>query len=127
MGATLMLIFKVVTIKDAVSALDLRVYLLVASTIMLSIALQETGGAIFISETITKFTSGLSITSVLSILFIIVAIITNFISNNATAVLFAPIAISLALELNMEPGPFIYCIILIAFSKNFLLFFYCTK
>ena len=52
MGATLMLIFKVVTIKDAVSALDLRVYLLVASTIMLSIALQETGGAIFISETI---------------------------------------------------------------------------
>ena len=59
-----MLIFKVVTIKDAVSALDLRVYLLVASTIMLSIALQETGGAIFISETIIMFTSGLSITSV---------------------------------------------------------------
>ncbi|MDB9925991.1 SLC13 family permease [Hyphomicrobiales bacterium] len=114
MGATLMLIFKVVTIKDAVSALDLRVYLLVASTIMLSIALQETGGAIFISETITMFTSGLSITSVLSILFIIVAIITNFISNNATAVLFAPIAISLALELNMEPEPFIYCIIFAA-------------
>ena len=114
MGATLMLIFKVVTIKDAVSALDLRVYLLVASTIMLSIALQETGGAIFISETITTFTIGLSITSVLSILFIIVAIITNFISNNATAVLFAPIAISLALELNMEPEPFIYCIIFAA-------------
>ena len=114
MGATLMLIFKVVTIKDAVSALDLRVYLLVASTIMLSIALQETGGAIFISETITMVTSGLSITSVLSILFIIVAIITNFISNNATAVLFTPIAISLSLELNMEPEPFIYCIIFAA-------------
>ena len=114
MGATLMLIFKVVTIKDAVSALDLRVYLLVASTIMLSIGLQETGGAIFISETITMFTIGLSITSVLSILFIIVAIITNFISNNATAVLFTPIAISLAMELNMEPEPFIYCIIFAA-------------
>ena len=114
MGATLMLIFKVVTIKDAVSALDLRVYLLVASTIMLSIGLQETGGAIFISETITMFTIGLSITSVLSILFIIVAIITNLISNNATAVLFTPIAISLAMELNMEPEPFIYCIIFAA-------------
>ena len=56
----------------------------------------------------------LSITAVLSILFIFVAIITNFISNNATAVLFTPIAISLALDLKMEPEPFIYCIIFAA-------------
>ena len=114
MGAALMLIFRVVSIKDAVSALDFRVYLLVASTIMLSIALQETGGAIFISETITNLTTNLSINTVLSILFLIVAIITNFISNNATAVLFTPIAITLALNLNMEPEPFIYCIIFAA-------------
>ena len=114
MGAALMLIFRVVSIKDAVSALDFRVYLLVASTIMLSIALQETGGAMFISETITNLTTNLSINTVLSILFLIVAIITNFISNNATAVLFTPIAITLALNLNMEPEPFIYCIIFAA-------------
>ena len=114
MGAALMLIFRVVSIKDAVSALDFRVYLLVASTIMLSIALQETGGAIFISETITNLTTNLSINTVLSILFLIVAIITNFISNNATAVLFTPIAITLAMNLNMEPEPFIYCIIFAA-------------
>ena len=114
MGAALMLVFRVLSIKDAVSALDFRVYLLVASTIMLSIALQETGGAMFISETITSLTKNLSINSVLSILFIVVAIITNFISNNATAVLFTPIAITLAIELNMEPEPFIYCIIFAA-------------
>ena len=114
MGAALMLIFRVVSIKDAVSALDFRVYLLVASTIMLSIALQETGGAMFISETITNQTTNLSINAVLSILFLIVAIITNFISNNATAVLFTPIAITLAMNLNMEPEPFIYCIIFAA-------------
>mgnify|MGYP001160783196 FL=1 len=114
MGAALMLIFRVVSIKDAINALDFRVYLLVASTIMLSIALQETGGAMFISETITNLTTNLSINTVLSILFIIVAIITNFISNNATAVLFTPIAITLAINLNMEPEPFIYCIIFAA-------------
>ena len=114
MGAALMLIFRVVSIKDAVSALDFRVYLLVASTIMLSIALQETGGTMFISEAITNLTTNLSINTVLSILFLIVAIITNFISNNATAVLFTPIAITLAMNLNMEPEPFIYCIIFAA-------------
>jgi di/tricarboxylate transporter len=114
MGATLMLIFKVISVRDAISALDLRIYLLVASTIMLSIALQETGGAMFISDTIIETTSGLGITSILSILFLTVAIITNFISNNATAVLFTPIAISMSLDLNMQPEPFIYCVLFAA-------------
>jgi di/tricarboxylate transporter len=114
MGATLMLIFKVISVRDAISALDLRIYLLVASTIMLSIALQETGGAMLISDTIIKTTSGLGITSILSILFLTVAIITNFISNNATAVLFTPIAISMSLNLNMQPEPFIYCVLFAA-------------
>ena len=114
MGAALMLIFRVLNVKDAVMSLDPRIYLLVASTIMLSIALQETGGAKFIADTIYNLTLDLSIIAVLSILFIFVAIITNFISNNATAVLFTPIAISLALDLKMEPEPFIYCIIFAA-------------
>ena len=114
MGAALMLIFRVLNVKDAVMSLDPRIYLLVASTIMLSIALQETGGAKFIADSIYNLTSDLSIIAVLSILFIFVAIITNFISNNATAVLFTPIAISLALDLKMEPEPFIYCIIFAA-------------
>tara|TARA_B100000214_G_scaffold159201_1_gene114305 strand:- start:406 stop:2226 length:1821 start_codon:yes stop_codon:yes gene_type:complete len=114
MGAALMLIFRVLNVKDAVMSLDPRIYLLVASTIMLSIALQETGGAKFIADNIYNLTLDLSIFAVLSILFIFVAIITNFISNNATAVLFTPIAISLALDLKMEPEPFIYCIIFAA-------------
>ena len=114
MGAALMLIFRVLNVKDAVMSLDPRIYLLVASTIMLSIALQETGGAKFIADSIYNLTFDLSIIAVLSILFIFVAIITNFISNNATAVLFTPIAISLALDLKMEPEPFIYCIIFAA-------------
>ena len=114
MGAALMLIFRVLNVKDAVMSLDPRIYLLLASTIMLSIALQETGGAKFIADSIYNLTLDLSITAVLSILFIFVAIITNFISNNATAVLFTPIAISLALDLKMEPEPFIYCIIFAA-------------
>ena len=114
MGAALMLIFRVLNVKDAVMSLDPRIYLLVASTIMLSIALQETGGAKFIADSIYNLTFDLSITAVLSILFIFVAIITNFISNNATAVLFTPIAIGLAVDLKMEPEPFIYCIIFAA-------------
>ena len=40
--------------------------------------------------------------------------ITNFLRNNATAVLFAPIAINLASYFNIQPEPFIYCLIFAA-------------
>ena len=63
-----MLIFRVLNVKDAVMSLDPRIYLLVASTIMLSIALQETGGAKFIADNIYDMTSNLSTISVLSLL-----------------------------------------------------------
>ena len=46
--------------------------------------------------------------------FIFIAVITNFLSNNATAVLFAPIAINLASDFNIQPEPFIYCLIFAA-------------
>ena len=62
-----MLIFRVLNVKDAVMSLDPRIYLLVASTIMLSIALQETGGAKFIADNIYGMTSNLSTISVLSL------------------------------------------------------------
>ena len=62
-----MLIFRVLNVKDAVMSLDPRIYLLVASTIMLSIALQETGGAKFIADNIYSLTSNLSTISVLSL------------------------------------------------------------
>ena len=81
---------------------------------MLSTVLQETGGAKLIADTLILLTYNLSIPSVLSLLFIIIAIITNFLSNNATAVLFTPIAINLANDFQMPPEPFIFCVIFAA-------------
>ena len=114
LGAALMLIFKVLSIKEALSSLDIKIYLLVASTLMLSTVLQETGGAKLIADTLILLTNNLSIPTVLSLLFIVIAIITNFLSNNATAVLFTPIAINLANDFQMQPEPFIFCVIFAA-------------
>ena len=47
-------------------------------------------------------------------LFLIVAILTNFLSNNATAVLFTPIAVQLALKTGNDPMPFVVAVILAA-------------
>ena len=114
LGVILMLLTNVITIRDALSALDFKIYLLVASTIMLSTALQETGGAIYIADALKYLLLDFNTITVLSLFFIFIAIITNFLSNNATAVLFTPIAINLASDFNLEPEPFIYCLIFAA-------------
>ena len=114
LGVILMLLTNVLTIRDAVSALDTKIFLLVASSIMLSTALQETGGALYIAEFLKNLLINFDMITVLSLFFIFIAVITNFLSNNATAVLFAPIAINLASDFNIQPEPFIYCLIFAA-------------
>ncbi|MEC9392977.1 MAG: SLC13 family permease, partial [Pseudomonadota bacterium] len=114
LGVILMLLTNVLTIRDAISALDAKIFLLVASSIMLSTALQETGGALYIADLLKDLLINFDIIIVLSLFFIFIAIITNFLSNNATAVLFAPIAINLASDFNIQPEPFIYCLIFAA-------------
>ena len=109
-----MLLTNVLTIRDAVSALDTKIFLLVASSIMLSTALQETGGALYIADFLKNLLINFDMITVLSLFFIFIAVITNFLSNNATAVLFAPIAINLASDFNIQPEPFIYCLIFAA-------------
>ena len=47
-------------------------------------------------------------------MFLLIAIMTNFLSNNATAVLFTPIAIKTANELGVDPMTFVYAVIFAA-------------
>jgi di/tricarboxylate transporter len=47
----------------------------------------------------------------LSGFFLVVAVMTNVLSNNATAVLFTPIAISLAHGLGVDPFPFVLAVL----------------
>lgn len=114
LGVILMLLTNVLTIRDALNALDSKIFLLVASSIMLSTALQETGGALYIADSLQNILINLDTVIILSLFFITIAIVTNFLSNNATAILFAPIAINLASSLNIQPEPFIYCLIFAA-------------
>ena len=44
-------------------------------------------------------------------IFIIIALLTNILSNNASAVLFTPIAINIAAALGTDPTPFIFAVI----------------
>ncbi len=113
-GAALMMAFGCLTIYQAARAFDRQVFLLVGSSIALATAMQATGGAALIAETAVTALDGASVPVVLSLLFLLMACMTNVLSNNATAVLFIPIALGIAGRLNVPPEAFVAAVIFAA-------------
>lgn len=113
-GAAAMIAFDVINIRQASRAVDRRIFLLVGAALAMGTALQYSGGAAFLAHTVVALFSGAGPTVVLSVFFLLVAIMTNLVSNNATAVLFVPIAVGTAQELGIDPMIFIYAVIFAA-------------
>jgi di/tricarboxylate transporter len=110
-GAGAMIIAGALNVRQASRAVDRRVVLLVAAALAMGTALQATGGAAFLAHEVVALLKEQPTPFILSAFFLLVAAMTNVLSNNATAVLFTPIAISIATELGVSPLPFVYAVI----------------
>lgn len=113
-GALGMVAAGCLNVRQAARAFDRRIYLLIGSSLAMAAPLEVTGGARFIAEAVVGLLNGQSPAVVLSALFLLIAVMTNVLSNNATAVLFTPIAISTAQQIGADPFPFIVTVILAA-------------
>lgn len=110
-GATMMMVLRCLNVRQASRAIDRRVFTIVGAALALGTAMQGTGGATWLAHSVIELMSGAPIWALLSGFFLLVAMLTNVLSNNATAVLFTPIAVSIALELGVEPMPFLLAVI----------------
>jgi len=113
-GAMAMIATGCLNIRQATRAVDRRIFLLIGTALALGLTLQETGGATYLAMNLVDALSGQSVPIVLSAFFLFVAIMTNVLSNNATAVLMTPIAVSAALQLGADPRLFVYTVIFAA-------------
>ncbi len=95
-GAVIMIMTGCLNIRQATRAIDRKIFLLVGSMLALGTALQVTGGADFIARVILSAPFANSPLIIATLLFIIVAITTNILTNNACAILFTPIALNIA-------------------------------
>lgn len=111
-GAFGMLASGCLNVRQATRAIDRRIFMLVGSAIAMATALETTGGTAMIADWTASALSHVSAAMVMSLIFLIVAVLTNFLSNNATAVLFTPIAISTAQAFGIDPLPFVIAVIL---------------
>jgi di/tricarboxylate transporter len=110
LGAITLLVTRCIRASDAYKAIDWSVIFLLAGMIPLSIAITKSGAATAIADGILHFGKGNSPVLALALIYALTAILTEFMSNNATASLLTPIAISTALLLHVDPKPFVMAI-----------------
>ncbi len=109
-AAFLMVITGCLELRSAYRAMDGRVLLIIIATIALSAALEKTGASEFYAKAFLGLFSGASPALVLSGIILLTSVSTHVLSNNATAILLLPIAISAALGLGVDPKPFIIAV-----------------
>ena len=113
-GATLMIITGCINVRQASRAMDRRVIFIVAAALAMGTALSQTGGAEFLAQSMLGALRDAAPIVILSAFFLLVALLTNVLSNNATAVLFTPIAISIAEQIGVDPMVFVVAVIFAA-------------
>jgi len=97
--------------QQANRALSAQIILIIVASLALGSALMITGGAEYLAQVFLYLTSGLSPAWVLAFLMLLLAILTNIVSNNAAAVIGTPIAISIAQELGLPLEPFVLAVL----------------
>jgi di/tricarboxylate transporter len=113
-GCLLMGALGCVTLTSAYRSIDWKTIVLIVGMLPFSVALQRTGGVEMAAYGLRTVTSGAGTHAVLASLFVITALLGMFISNTATAVLMAPVALALAKDLGNSPYPFAMIVALAA-------------
>ena len=108
-GAVAMVLARCVDIEEAYSRIDVRIYVMIAGVIPLGIAMEQTGTARLVAELLLVHATHWPVFTLLLVMFATAAVLTQILSDAATTVLLAPIALALAQGLGLPPAPFVVC------------------
>ena len=104
LGALFLVLTGVLTEKEALNSIDLKVVLLFGGSLSLAKALDVTGAGSMIADKIVGLLgSNPNPILLLLVIFLVTCVLTNFMSNTATTALMIPIAVSLANSLGADP------------------------
>jgi di/tricarboxylate transporter len=109
-GAVAMVLGRCITIEEAYKAIDWKVIFLLGGILPLGLAMQQTGTAAWLANTVMKPLIDMGPMVVLACLYLITASLTEVMSNNASAILLVPIALSIAEIMGVSSRPFLIAI-----------------
>lgn len=104
-GLFILVITKCISIENAYKSIEWRIIFLLAGLIPLGIALENTGASQLIGDGLYSLLNGSPTFVIIGAFFLITTLLSSIVSNNATAILIAPIAISLAAAMSINPLP----------------------
>lgn len=113
-AAVAAVVFRTLSAEDAYRAVKLPSLVLIAGMLPLADALQVTGGSDLIVEQLLYVVGDASPRTVMAAIFVLTALLGLVLSNTASAVLVAPIAISAAEALGISPYPVALCVLIAA-------------
>lgn len=103
--ATLMVICRVLTLPQFYRGIDWNTCILIGAMIPPAIAMTKTGAAALIGDYVVTALGGAGPLAVLAGIFVVSAIITQFISNTSSALVMMPIGLAVASELGVSALP----------------------
>jgi len=105
---------RCIDLESAYRSIHWKSLVLIVGMLPFSLALQRTGGVELAADALIAVTGGAGTHLVLGSLFLITAGLGLFISNTATAVLMAPVALAIANDMHASPLPFAMIVALAA-------------
>jgi len=118
-GAVLMVLTRVLSLEAAYEAMDWKVIFLLAGVLALGAALEGTGAASLLSDGLLKAAGGLGAMAVVAAFYLLTSLLTETMSNNATAAVLAPVALVTADTLGVDPRPLLMAVTFAA-SASFM-------
>lgn len=97
-------------VEAAYKTINWETIVLIAAMMPMSVALEKTGASAMISQSLVSGLGAYGPYALLAGIYFTTSLLTMFISNTATAVLMAPIALSSALGLHLDPTAFLFAV-----------------
>ncbi|NKI24950.1 TRAP transporter large permease subunit [Arenibacter sp. 6A1] len=119
LGAVALLLLNHVTLESVYKKINWQILFLLAGMIPLGIAMHNTGADNWLSEKLLILMQGRPSIFSIGALFLVTMFLSAVISNNATAIIMTPIAISVATGMDLDVKPFILAVM---FASNFSFF-----
>ena len=122
-GLILLMVLRVISPNETYQAINWQVIILIAALIPVGIVIQKSGTADWLAtamyQAVELFDPALRPVVMVSLIYLVTMILTEMVSNAATAIIMTPIAISIAMQIGLDPKPFIFSVCFAA-SASFI-------
>lgn len=118
-GCILMVLTRCLSLEEAYEAIDWKVIFLLAGILTLGQAMDNSGTAAFLAHLMVKAAGGLGPVVLVAAFYLLTSLLTEAMSNNATAVLLAPVALATADALGVDARPLLMAVAFAA-SASFM-------